>query len=81
MWSASEALCQLGAPLPDPPLHSAPPAGSAPHSAAPLTPAAAAGTSFGWTGGEGAGGTVPASANQTPLATPGVSGGGCTPMR
>ena len=27
MWSASEALCQLGAPLPDPPLHSAPPAG------------------------------------------------------
>ena len=81
MWSASEALCQLGAALPEA-LLPAPPASGAPHSAAPLTPAVPPGPSFGWTGAEG-GGTVPASANQTPcaatpLATP---SGGCTPMR
>jgi hypothetical protein len=85
MWSASEALCQLGAALPEALLPTTgPPASSAPHSAAPLTPAVPPGPSFGWTGAE-QGGTVPASANQTPcaatpLATPGVSGG-CTPMR
>ena len=80
MWSASEALCQLGAALPETHLPPAPPASSS----APLTPAVPPAPSFGWTGAEG--GTVPASANQTPCAatphaaTPGVSGG-CTPMR
>ena len=96
MWTASEALCQLGAALPEALLPTAPPpsaggGGGAATGSGPQTP------NFGWNetpvaaAGSAAGSSVPTSACPPPpafgttpcAATPAApsTAGGCTPMR